>query len=126
MDGKAFDPKHNGADHDWIGFASHLQVGAVARWMDEHVPEERIVCRLNTVLGIAETVAAGVGLALLPCFIGSSVPGVARLSPPIRGLETELWLLTHPDLRRTARVRAFIDYCANEIGRQKKLIECPD
>jgi hypothetical protein len=26
-----------------------------------------------------------------------------------------LWLLTHPDLRRTARIRAFMDYLSGEV-----------
>jgi DNA-binding transcriptional LysR family regulator len=38
-------------------------------------------------------------------------------------LERELWLLTHTDLRNTARVRAFLDYCADAIARRRKLIE---
>jgi DNA-binding transcriptional LysR family regulator len=34
-----------------------------------------------------------------------------------------LWLLTHPDLRQSARVRAFMDFMATEITKQKKQIE---
>ena len=57
-------------------------------------------------LGLAEAVAGGVGLPLLLSFIGETVAGLARPSPPLPELEGELWLLTHPDLRNTARVRA--------------------
>jgi len=32
-----------------------------------------------------------------------------RLSEPIDALTTQLWLLTHPDLRHVARVRAFME-----------------
>jgi len=48
-------------------------------------------------------------LVLLPCYIGTAVPGRAQLTPPLPDLESELWLITHPDLRNTARVRAFLD-----------------
>jgi DNA-binding transcriptional LysR family regulator len=44
----------------------------------------------------------------------------------LRELEGELWLLTHPDLRNTARVRAFLDFCADEITRRRKIIEGPN
>jgi len=40
-------------------------------------------------------------------------------------LEGELWLLTHPDLRNTARVRAFLDFCADEIAHRRDVIEGP-
>jgi DNA-binding transcriptional LysR family regulator len=53
------------------------------------------------------------------------VLGLAQLSPPLPELEGELWLLTHPDLRNTARVRAFLDFCADEIARRRDVIEGP-
>jgi len=75
-------------------------------------------------LGLAEAAAAGVGMALLPCYIGATSPGLAQLSPPLPELEGELWLVTHPDLRNTARVRAFLDFCAAAIAQRRSLIEC--
>ena len=46
-----------------------------------------------------------------------------RLAPPDPALESGLWLLTHPDLRHTARVRAFLDFAAAEIAKRRKTIE---
>jgi hypothetical protein len=34
-----------------------------------------------------------------------------------------LWLLTHPDLRRVARIRAVLDFMAGALARQRSLIE---
>ena len=50
-------------------------------------------------------------------------PRLAQLSPPLPELERELWLLTHPDLRNTARVRAFLDYCTEAIARRRDIVE---
>jgi len=109
--------------HEWVGLGDNLAGLKPAKWLKDHVGEDRIVYRVNTVLGLAEAAASGMGLALLPCFIGAATPGLTRLSPPDRELEAGLWLLTHPDLRHTARVRAFLDFAAGEIGRQRKMIE---
>jgi DNA-binding transcriptional LysR family regulator len=109
--------------HDWVGFGDNLAGLKAARWLRENTGGERIVYRSNTVLGLAEAAAAGIGLALLPCFIGAAMPGLARLAPPDPALESGLWLLTHPDLRHTARVRAFLDFAAAEIGKRRKVIE---
>ena len=46
-----------------------------------------------------------------------------RLSPPNPDFSAGLWLLTHPDLRQSARVRAFMDFTAAEIVKQRKVIE---
>ncbi|MFX8597339.1 LysR substrate-binding domain-containing protein, partial [Acinetobacter baumannii] len=76
----------------------------------------RIVYKLNTVLGLAEAVEAGIGIGHLPCFVGDVRPGLVRLGPPEPDFAADLGLLTHPDLRHQARLRAFLDFMADEIG----------
>ena len=93
------------------------------KWLKAHVDEERIVYKVNTMLGLAEVAAGGVGMVVLPCFIGTAIPGLTQLTPTLPELEGELWLLTHPDLRNTARVRAFLDFSAAEIGKRREVIE---
>src|SRR6266545_7676438 len=124
MAGTPFDPRSDLTRHTWVAFADHIAIARASKWLRDHgVDEECVVYKVNTMLGIAEAVAGGVGLALLPCFIGDGAPGLAQLTPPLPELEGELWLLTHPDLRNTARVRAFIDFCAAEIAKRKEIIE---
>lgn len=110
--------------YDWIGLSDGIGGQRPTRWLLEHAGAERIVYRLNTVLGLAEAVAAGGGMALIPCFIGAVMPGLTRVAFPEPEIEAGLWLLTHPDLKNTARVRAFMDYTAAEIGKRRPLIEC--
>jgi DNA-binding transcriptional LysR family regulator len=109
--------------HPWVGFGGALAAIKPAKWLRENVGEDRVVYRIDTVLGLAAATAAGVGLALLPCFVGAATPGLVRVAKPIAELDTGLWLLTHADLRNAARVRAFLDFAAAEIGRRKKTIE---
>ena len=95
-----------------------LSIARATKWLQQHADETRIVYKNNTMLGLAEAAAAGVGLALLPCYIGTAVPRLAT-SRPLPDLESELWLITLPDLRNTARVRAFLDFCGDEIARRQ-------
>ena len=118
-----FDPESDARKVDWIGFGDNLANLKAAKWLKDHAAPGRIVYRINTLLGLAEAAAAGMGLALLPCFIGAATPGLVRLSGPLPDLANGIWLLTHPDLRQTARVRAFMDFAAAEIARQRKTIE---
>lgn len=119
-----FDPSRDGAQAAWVGLSDSLMHLKAAKWLREHAAEARVVYRVNTVLGLAEAASAGIGLALLPCFIGETTAGIARLSAPIPEIETGLWILTHADLRHTARVRAFMDFTSGEIAKRRKLIEC--
>jgi DNA-binding transcriptional LysR family regulator len=118
-----FDPKVDSRQHNWVAFTDSSSIGRATKWLNEHVDDKRIVYRTNTMLGLAEAAAAGIGLVLLPCFAGSAVPGLARLSATMPELEGELWLITHPDLRNAARVRAFLDFCSHEIARRHHVTE---
>jgi DNA-binding transcriptional LysR family regulator len=120
---ESFDFTIDAQRHDWVAFADPVAIAKAAHWLREHANEKRIVYKINTMIGLAEAAAGGVGLALLPCYVGTAVAGLAQLSPPLPELEGELWLLTHPDLRNTARVRAFLDYCAEAIARRRRIIE---
>ena len=65
---------------------------------------------------------AGIGLAVLPCYLGDSEPDLARaLAEPVPELKTELWIVTHADLKRTARVRAFLDLVGDGLARHRDL-----
>lgn len=70
-----------------------------------------------------EAAKAGLGLAVLPCFLGDPVPRLQRVRPPMPELVSTLWLLTHEDLRQVARVRAFLDAMAKALARDKALFE---
>ncbi len=70
-----------------------------------------------------EAAKQGLGLALLPCFLGDVEPELRRVagSPLLPGLS--LWVLFHGDLRKTARVRAFVDFIVPAILRHRALLE---
>jgi DNA-binding transcriptional LysR family regulator len=111
------------SDRRWVTLGDNFAAFKVVRYVREHSAPERIVYKVNTVLGLTEAVEAGIGIAPLPCFIADARPGLVRLAAPNPDFSTGLWLLTHPDLRHSARVRAFLDFMAAEIARQRKQIE---
>ncbi len=59
---------------------------------------------------------SGIGLALLPQFLGDESKKLTRLEAATRELTTGLGLLTHPDLVRSARVHAFIEHFSAALG----------
>lgn len=93
------------------------------QYRQKHIPADQTVYKLNTVLGLAEAVEAGIGIGFLPCFIADKRPGLARLAPPQTGYAADLWLLTHPDLRHSPRVRLFLDFMAAELTKLRPLME---
>jgi DNA-binding transcriptional LysR family regulator len=52
---------------------------------------------------------AGLGIGPLPCLVGDLQPDLVR-APPEPVEVGELWLLSHPDLRRVAKVQALSEF----------------
>ena len=111
------------AESDWVCLGENLAGLKVVRHARAMVPPERIAGRFDTELGLARAVEAGVGVGHLPCFLGDARPGLVQLAPPVEEYASDLWLLTHPDLRHTPRVRAVMDSLAAQIAEKRALIE---
>jgi len=53
-------------------------------------------------------VRAGVGVGVLPTMLGEHEPGLVCVEADVP-MPFSLWILTHPDLRTSPRVRAVMD-----------------
>ena len=94
---------------DWIAFDDGLAHLPEAQWLLREVAPSDIVLRTNGLRSQIEAVRAGLGLAVLPCLIADPEPGLRRIGDgPV--LSRELWLLIHPELRDTQRIRAVTDW----------------
>lgn len=110
-------------DHEWIGYDETLSHLLAYRWQLRNVDPMRIGFRASSVEAVVEAAAAGLGMALIPCYMAEVRPQLVRCSEVIAEAGTGLWLLTHQDLRHTTRVRAFIDHVSGELARLKPLME---
>jgi DNA-binding transcriptional LysR family regulator len=100
----------------WIGFADSLLSTPVGSWFDATIPAGNICLRCDSFVAIRMVAEAGMGLALLPGFLGDASQTLVKLDAPTRELTTGLWILTHPDLARSARVNAFIEHFSAALG----------
>ena len=108
----------------WIGLDETLAGTAIARWLRISVPADAaLACRVDSLLAAREAVLAGMGVALLPCHLGDGEPALVRLGPAQPEVRLDLWLLTHPDLRRTARVRAFMEVMGRRLAGEREQLE---
>ena len=108
--------------HDWVGLDASLDQHRAALWLKQVAPAGRIVARNNSVLGLAYSAKAGLGLAPLPTPLGDGEPELVRVLGPIPEL-TRIWrVLTTPELRRTPRVAAFFDFMVEEIEALRPII----
>ena len=86
-----------------------------AVWLRRVLPGARVAARSNNRDVQGRLCALGVGVAVLPMPLGDSLHGVRRIDlgepPPSR----ETWVGYHRDLRRLARLRAFLDLAVERL-----------
>ncbi len=76
----------------------------------------------DTLLTLA-AIREGVGVSYLPCFLGDTDAMLERYCDPDSQHDLGLWILLHPDLKRTTRVTVFRDFMIQSIQEQQGLFE---
>lgn len=112
----------NFAKHSVIGWEEPARIVA-ADWIGRHVPDDRIFYRSNSLVNQLMAVAAGLGVALLPVYLADRNPAVRRISGVLTDLASELWIVTHQDLKNTARIRAFLGVIGDAIVADRRRFE---
>ena len=110
------------SEHAIVGWDSSA-VAAASEWLTENIPSYAFAYRSSSLINQLMAVKAGLGLALLPCYLGDLEPDIERVLEPLDELTRELWLITHKDLRNTARVRAFFDHVGGGLLARRDLLE---
>jgi DNA-binding transcriptional LysR family regulator len=122
--GLAISAAENTARFPLIGWEDAMTGVKAADWFARTVPDSAFVYRTNSLVNQLTAAKAGIGAALLPCYLGDGQPGLARvLADPIPELTGELWMVTHAALKGTARVRAFFEIVGEGLARERALFE---
>lgn len=100
------------AGHRVLGYNASAAGWPEAQWLSAHAGKAHVVVRQSSILGSLAGAVAGVGVAVLPCFLGDSEPELERVLPPQPSLTRSVWLVTHRDMQRNARVRALLSFLA--------------
>lgn len=99
--------------HDLVGYDEDMPPIPGVAWLRAPERGGRIVLRAQSILGLVAAIRAGIGLAVVPSFIVDDDKHIERIGAPVDW--ASMWLVAHPDLLRTARVRAVMDWLAEVI-----------
>lgn len=106
--------------HRYVAFAGD---GEVPEWVEEHFPDATRSLLTDDADVMVEAVRRGYGLARLPCFACDRFDDLRRLHRDLVPSTWGLWLLSHVDLRSTARVRVCREFLTEVILEKRALIE---
>jgi DNA-binding transcriptional LysR family regulator len=106
----------------WIGWEDGAETIRFGGFYRNRGLQPVFAYRSNSLLAQVSAAEAGLGVAVLPCFAGDSSVVLERLEPIDPQFATSLWILTHPDLRRAARIKAFIDFMSAALRKKRRLL----
>ena len=113
----------NLAELDWVRLDDSLLHLAADQWFRRTLSNAKSALTTNSVLGLLLGCEADLGATVIPCFMADTNHKLQRIVPPIDDAASILWLLTHEDLRHTARVRPFMDFMADALKADIDLLE---
>jgi DNA-binding transcriptional LysR family regulator len=113
-------------DHTLVRGGVQMAALPMERIMDRHGDDARTALRSNSMLARVTAVRDGAGIGMLACFMGERERSLERLDFRFPEAASDLWMLVHADLRRNARVRAFVDFVHDALRAQRDLFAYPE
>jgi DNA-binding transcriptional LysR family regulator len=109
------------AGHDIVGFDVMLSKVAAVKWLNERAVKANVVMRSREVMDIATAVTGGIGLSVLPCWIGDAEPSLRRLTPEVVAVQS--FSLVYPrEAKLSPEVRAVIRFVVSVMRDQAALL----
>lgn len=98
--------------HAFIAYDSTMDEAPQQRWLMAIAGDRDVVLRTNDLTNQAAAARGGLGLAVLPHFLGDGDPLLVRCEAPRPPVRRDIWLVVHRDLRRVPAIRAVMEFLA--------------
>ncbi|WP_313958479.1 LysR family transcriptional regulator [Novosphingobium sp. 9] len=90
--------------HQLVGYIPDLIYAPELRYLEEIHPNLKPTIRSTSIAAQQNLLAAGAGIAVLPCFMADRDTRLERVMPDV-SISRSLWFVTHQDTRSFRRVR---------------------
>ena len=96
--------------HRYVGYDDADHRAPFARWLAEIVDDPRYSYRATDDRGALDAILAGAGIGFVIGAVKNQHPTLKAVIPPHDDWAVRLWLVTHVDLHRTAKVQTFLSF----------------
>lgn len=95
--------------HFHIGFDEHTAQTPQVKYLESLFGQDRVRHRSNSHMEILEATRAGIGCGVFCCFLAAQHRDLRRILRQQIYHDREIWLVTHADVHRSARIRTLFD-----------------
>jgi DNA-binding transcriptional LysR family regulator len=111
------------AEWEFIAYDGKLDHVMEQQRLMEFAGTRPIVFRANDLACQVAAARAGVGIAMLPCFLAYQDLGLVALQVGLKRPIRDIYLVVHSDLRRMPAVRAVLEFVAEQVSTSMPRLE---
>ncbi|MDA8092490.1 MAG: LysR family transcriptional regulator [Betaproteobacteria bacterium] len=107
---------------EFLGYDDTLSQVPQQRWLAQIAGSRRFVFRSNDLGALLNAARAGLGIAALPHFLAANDGALSLLPDRVGSPARPLWLVMHPDMKRSPRVRVIADVLVDLVHEAQELL----
>ncbi len=105
----------NVGEHRFVGTTEETPRAPYFRWLNENVPGATVFFRASSMVAVKEAVLSGIGIGFVAAWDMDRTEDLIEMLPPLEDWTAKIWLVTHMDLHRTAKVQTFVRHLKEEV-----------
>ncbi len=105
----------NVGDHRFVGSTEEASRAPYFQWLAATVPTSSIYFRASSMVAVKEAVLAGIGIGFVASWDHDRTDDLIEMLPPLEDWTAKIWLVTHMDLHRTAKVQTFVRHLKEQV-----------
>jgi DNA-binding transcriptional LysR family regulator len=102
-------------NHRFVGRITPNDRIPFQKWMSDYVPDECITYQVSNMRSYQDAIEAGAGIGFMSVWGIVDNPDLVQMMPAKPEWNTPMWLVTHIDLHRTAKVNALAGFLKKRL-----------
>jgi DNA-binding transcriptional LysR family regulator len=106
--------------HVFVGYIDDLLAINAVRWLVVTAPAMSF--HSNSVFAQCNAAVSGLGIALLPTFVGEGVPGLQRILPDKVSVQRDVWVSVRTEQSHLSRIKAATQFLKQILARDAEFL----
>lgn len=107
---------------EFLGYEDNLIQVPQQQWLSKVAGDRRFIFRSNDLSALLNATRVGLGISVLPHFLAQVDAGLELIPDPVCLIKRQIWLVMHPDVKRSPRVRLVADLLASVVAEAQGLL----
>jgi len=98
------------AGHRFVSYDEPQSRAPYHQWLKDNIAAKQVTFKVADDRSLQQAILAGAGLGFMPARVACCHPELVQVLPARTEWASPLWLVTHVDLHRTAKVQTFLTF----------------